>query len=216
MTRWNARPAAVLVAVAVTVTLVPAAMAAGVDKERAAAIAKRAASARVERLGISYPPSAWISGLRSPLRRGLALRGRHERPVLGGRDHRRDERPSEGAQGGRLVPRLNPRRIARRVSSILGALRDRASRVALGIVATITARRPMLRELTGINPTIAATTLLVIVATWVLDHEGLISHRPEVQVGLAGGAFADQLEDCVVPLTPTPGNDQYHGQRPRA
>jgi hypothetical protein len=35
--------------------MTPAALAAGVGKQRAAALAKRAASARVERFGISYP-----------------------------------------------------------------------------------------------------------------------------------------------------------------
>jgi hypothetical protein len=37
----------------------PAALAAEVGKQRAASLAKRAASARVERFGISYRPSAW-------------------------------------------------------------------------------------------------------------------------------------------------------------
>jgi hypothetical protein len=35
------------------------ALAASVGEHRATALAKRAASARVERFGISYPPSAW-------------------------------------------------------------------------------------------------------------------------------------------------------------
>lgn len=39
--------------------LTPAALAASIGKQRAAALAKRAASARVERFGIGYPPSAW-------------------------------------------------------------------------------------------------------------------------------------------------------------
>jgi hypothetical protein len=39
--------------------LTPTALAAGIGKQRAAALAKRAASARVERSGISYPASAW-------------------------------------------------------------------------------------------------------------------------------------------------------------
>jgi hypothetical protein len=37
----------------------PAAGAASIGQQRAAAIAKRAASARVERLGTSYPPRSW-------------------------------------------------------------------------------------------------------------------------------------------------------------
>jgi hypothetical protein len=48
---------AALAMVALGVT--PAALAAGVACRHAAAIAKRAASERVERFGISYPPSAW-------------------------------------------------------------------------------------------------------------------------------------------------------------
>jgi hypothetical protein len=39
--------------------LTPAALAASIGKQRAAALAKRAASARVERFGINYAPSAW-------------------------------------------------------------------------------------------------------------------------------------------------------------
>jgi hypothetical protein len=46
-------------AMAVTAFLAPAAAAAGIGRERAAAVARRAASARVERFGISYPPRAW-------------------------------------------------------------------------------------------------------------------------------------------------------------
>jgi hypothetical protein len=34
-------------------------MAEGIGKPRAASIAKRAASSRVERFGLSYPPRAW-------------------------------------------------------------------------------------------------------------------------------------------------------------
>jgi hypothetical protein len=50
-----------LVAVGLMLTTIPAsaAVAAGIGRERAAAIAKRAASAQVERFGISYPPNAW-------------------------------------------------------------------------------------------------------------------------------------------------------------
>src|SRR3954469_1392833 len=40
-------------------TVVPGARAAGVSKQRAASLAKRAASAHVARFGISYPPGAW-------------------------------------------------------------------------------------------------------------------------------------------------------------
>jgi hypothetical protein len=40
-------------------TVVPAADAAGIGRQRAATLAKRAASARVERFGISYPSRAW-------------------------------------------------------------------------------------------------------------------------------------------------------------
>ena len=48
---------AAIVAALVVVALVPAApaLAAGISKQRAAALANRAASARVERFGISYP-----------------------------------------------------------------------------------------------------------------------------------------------------------------
>jgi hypothetical protein len=46
-------------ALAVAVTLASSAQAAEVGQQRAAALAKRAASARVDRFGISYPPGAW-------------------------------------------------------------------------------------------------------------------------------------------------------------
>ena len=41
------------------VTIATTAAAAGIGRQRAAALAKRAASVRVERFGISYPTSAW-------------------------------------------------------------------------------------------------------------------------------------------------------------
>jgi hypothetical protein len=69
------------------------------------AIAKRAASARVERYGISYPPSAWTADCAAAPQR-LALRGRHRRTVLGRRHDRRDERPSARAEGRCVVLRL--------------------------------------------------------------------------------------------------------------
>jgi hypothetical protein len=40
-------------------TVTSTADAAGIGKQRAAALARRAASARVERFGISYPPGTW-------------------------------------------------------------------------------------------------------------------------------------------------------------
>jgi hypothetical protein len=43
----------------VGVAVVATADAAAVGRQRAAALAKRAASARVERFGMSYPPRAW-------------------------------------------------------------------------------------------------------------------------------------------------------------
>jgi hypothetical protein len=46
-------------ALAAAVTGASSAEAAGVGRQRAAALAKRAASARVARFGISYPPGAW-------------------------------------------------------------------------------------------------------------------------------------------------------------
>jgi hypothetical protein len=46
-------------ALVVAANFAPAAMADGIGNHRAASLAKRAASARVERFGISYPPSAW-------------------------------------------------------------------------------------------------------------------------------------------------------------
>ena len=52
--RWSVAAVAALLLAAS-----PAADAAGVGRERAVAIAKRAASARVERFGISYAPSQW-------------------------------------------------------------------------------------------------------------------------------------------------------------
>ena len=48
-----------IAALAAAATLASSADAAEVGKQRAAALAKRAASARVERSGISYPPGAW-------------------------------------------------------------------------------------------------------------------------------------------------------------
>ena len=53
------RFATVALAATIALTVVPAARAAGVSKQRAASLAKRAASAHVERFGISYPPGAW-------------------------------------------------------------------------------------------------------------------------------------------------------------
>ena len=44
---------------AMAVTIAATADAAGIGRQRAAALAKRAASARVERFGVSYPPGAW-------------------------------------------------------------------------------------------------------------------------------------------------------------
>jgi hypothetical protein len=52
------RCAIVALAATVALTVVPAARAAGVSKQRAASLAKRAASARVARFAISYPPGA--------------------------------------------------------------------------------------------------------------------------------------------------------------
>jgi hypothetical protein len=46
-------------ALAVAATVTSTADAAGIGKLRAAALANRAASARVERFGISYPPGTW-------------------------------------------------------------------------------------------------------------------------------------------------------------
>src|SRR3954465_5529228 len=51
--------AIVALAATVALTVAPAARAAGVSKQRATSLAKRAASARVARSGISYPPGAW-------------------------------------------------------------------------------------------------------------------------------------------------------------
>ena len=56
--RTRVGPVVAVVAMA-ALSLAPAALAVGVGKQRAVALAKRAASARVERFGISYPPSAW-------------------------------------------------------------------------------------------------------------------------------------------------------------
>jgi hypothetical protein len=57
MTRTVTRFA--VLATALTASIAPTAAAASPGKQRAAATAKRAASARVEQLGLSYPPSAW-------------------------------------------------------------------------------------------------------------------------------------------------------------
>jgi hypothetical protein len=46
-------------AAALSAGIAPTAVAASIGKQRAAAVARHAASARVERFGISYPPSAW-------------------------------------------------------------------------------------------------------------------------------------------------------------
>jgi hypothetical protein len=51
--RWGVATAAVLLLTTTTPAL------AGVGRERAAAIAKRAASARVEQFGMTYPASQW-------------------------------------------------------------------------------------------------------------------------------------------------------------
>ena len=58
--RSRTRLGAVVAALAMAaLSCASAALAAGVGKQRAVALAKRAASARVERFGIGYPPSAW-------------------------------------------------------------------------------------------------------------------------------------------------------------
>ena len=46
-------------ALAAAVTVASSAEAAGLGRQRAAALAKLAASARAARFGISYPPDAW-------------------------------------------------------------------------------------------------------------------------------------------------------------
>jgi hypothetical protein len=46
-------------------TAASTASAGGVTKLRAESVAKRAASARVERFGISYPPGAWRAACRA-------------------------------------------------------------------------------------------------------------------------------------------------------
>jgi hypothetical protein len=53
------RAVAGMIVVALAVASAPVAIAAGIGKQRASALARRAASARVERLGITYPPNAW-------------------------------------------------------------------------------------------------------------------------------------------------------------
>jgi hypothetical protein len=57
MTRGTMRIAAA--AAALTLVLAASAAGAGVAKQRAAALAKRAASARAESYGVTYPPGAW-------------------------------------------------------------------------------------------------------------------------------------------------------------
>jgi len=52
------RRAVAIAAAAIGLGTTPAALA-GVSRERTGAVARRAANARVERFGISYPPSAW-------------------------------------------------------------------------------------------------------------------------------------------------------------
>lgn len=61
MTGWNGW-GSVAVGAMLALAVAPAAHAAGVGRQRATALARRAASARVERFGISYPPSAWRAG----------------------------------------------------------------------------------------------------------------------------------------------------------
>jgi hypothetical protein len=51
--------ASVGVALAMLTLGITPSLAASIGKQRAATVAKRAASARVARFGISYPPSAW-------------------------------------------------------------------------------------------------------------------------------------------------------------
>ena len=58
--RSRTRLAAVVAALALAaLSFAPAALAAAVGTQHVVALAKRAASARVERYGIGYPPSAW-------------------------------------------------------------------------------------------------------------------------------------------------------------
>jgi hypothetical protein len=60
VTSARKRIAAVMGAVGMlSLGVTPAALAASVGNQRAAAVARRAASERVERFGISCPPSAW-------------------------------------------------------------------------------------------------------------------------------------------------------------
>jgi hypothetical protein len=55
----RARMVSAAAALVIAAGFAPAAVAEGIGKQRAASIAKRAASSRVERFGISYSPSAW-------------------------------------------------------------------------------------------------------------------------------------------------------------
>jgi hypothetical protein len=57
--RTRRQPRCMVVALAMAVTVAATADASGIGRQRAADLAKRAASARVERFGISYPPGAW-------------------------------------------------------------------------------------------------------------------------------------------------------------
>jgi hypothetical protein len=116
------------------------------------------------------------------------------------------------------VLRLNARRIARRVASLLGGLCDRPSRASLWIAATIVSRRPTLRDLKRVNPAVAAMTLLLFLATTVLDRAGLLPHRPDVVVGLAAAAFAAgwAVSRLKTPRRRRRGDDQSHRQGQRA
>jgi hypothetical protein len=62
--RASIRPSATAALAVTALMTVPAgAPAAGVSRERAESVAKRAASVRVERFGMSHPPPSLASGL---------------------------------------------------------------------------------------------------------------------------------------------------------
>ena len=144
--RWSVAAVAALLAAA------PAADAAGVGRERAVAIAKRAASARGRALRHQLRAVAVARGVRPGRRHPVGVPGRHGRPVLGRGDRQRDERATARAKGGRLVLRLS-----RMPGGVLGiGLLTAGLLVAGGALAFAVADGP--RAYTGGNDRATVTT----------------------------------------------------------
>jgi len=124
-----------IAALAATVTVASSAQAAEDGKQRAATVAKRAASARVARFGISYPPGAWRADCARRAGGGWRCAVGTGRRCFGPRDRHRNQRPAARGQGRHLVLRITTEdaTTARRRGARHGSVpRETRSRGGLG------------------------------------------------------------------------------------